>query len=393
MALTDKSIFRPNDFEEIDDEKKQDIIDNNQRASTSYLQDVWRRLKKNHTAMFGLIIIVLLILIALFGPMLSSYSYEDQNLNFISTPPRIEIRQVDEDSYIYVHQTLKVFTVTADGELLEPVAATKKDVMNKINYYEVDGHNLEIDYNNSTFTITDENDNLISVTDKVWNKRYLLGSDQLGRDMLTRVIYGARVSLIIGFVASFVNLTVGILYGGFSGYMGGVVDDVMMRFVDIMRSIPRLLYVIVIMVIVGSGLKTVVLVIGLVYWLGMSRIVRGQVLSLKRNDYVLAARTMGANTWNILTKHLIPNAAGPIIIVTAMRIPGAIFTEAFLSFVGLGVSAPKASWGTMCNEAISSFQIYPYQLFVPAMAICFTVLAFNLMGDGLRDSLDPKLRK
>jgi oligopeptide transport system permease protein len=167
----------------------------------------------------------------------------------------------------------------------------------------------------------------------------------------------------------------------------------MMRIVDILRSIPRLLYVILLMVVFGSGLLTVVIVIGLVDWLGMARIVRGQVFSIKNREYVLAARALGAKPKRILLRHLIPNALGPIIIETAMNIPHAIFTEAFLSFVGLGVSAPQASWGTLANNALSGFMSYPYEMFFPAIAISLTVLAFNFLGDGLRDAIDPRFKE
>jgi len=185
----------------------------------------------------------------------------------------------------------------------------------------------------------------------------------------------------------------GVVYGGISAFAGGWIDNLMMRFVDILRSIPRLLYVILLMVVFGSGLKTVVLTIGLVYWLGMARIVRGQVLSLKNQEFVKAAKVMGASNRRILFRHLLPNAMGPIIVTTAMNIPAAIFTEAFLSFVGLGVSAPQASWGTLANNALGSLMTYPYLLFFPAIAISLTVLAFNFVGDGLRDSIDPRLRQ
>jgi oligopeptide transport system permease protein len=208
-----------------------------------------------------------------------------------------------------------------------------------------------------------------------------------------RIIYGARVTIIIGFIASLMNLTVGVLYGGISGYLGGVADNIMMRIVDILRSIPRLLYVILLMVVFGSGLLTVVIVIGLVDWLGMARIVRGQVLSIKNREYVLAAKALGAKPKRILLRHLIPNAMGPIIIETAMNIPAAIFTEAFLSFVGLGVSAPQASWGTLANNALSGFMSFPYEMFFPAIAISLTVLAFNFLGDGLRDAIDPRFKE
>ena len=225
------------------------------------------------------------------------------------------------------------------------------------------------------------------------SREHWLGTDDLGRDLLTRIMYGARISLTVGFVASFINLTVGVVYGGISGYYGGQVDNVMMRIVEILSGIPLLLYVILLMVVLRPGLQNILIALGLVYWLGMARIVRGQILSLKEQDYVLAARTIGADNWRIIWKHLIPNAMGPIIVTATLNIPQAIFTEAFLSFIGLGVNAPMASWGVLANDALPSFRTYPWQLFFPAIAISITMLAFNFLGDGLRDALDPKQRK
>ncbi|WP_333657615.1 ABC transporter permease, partial [Tissierella praeacuta] len=187
--------------------------------------------------------------------------------------------------------------------------------------------------------------------------------------------------------------TIGVLYGAISGFIGGRTDMIMMRIREVLSSIPRLLYVIILMLIFGSGVKTVAITIGLTSWIGMAKMVRGQVLSLKESEYVLAAKTVGASTWRIITKHLIPNTLGIVIIEAAMRIPNSIFTEASLSFVGLGVSAPQASWGTLANEALPSLMIHPYKLFFPSLAICLTVLSFNFVGDGLRDALDPRLRK
>ena len=225
------------------------------------------------------------------------------------------------------------------------------------------------------------------------SKEHWLGTDDLGRDLLTRIMYGARISLTVGFVASFINLTVGVVYGGISGYYGGRVDNIMMRIVEVLSGIPLLLYVILLMVVLKPGLQNILIALGLVYWLGMARIVRGQVLSLKEQDYVLAARTIGADNSRIIYKHLIPNAMGPIIVTATLNIPQAIFTEAFLSFIGLGVNAPMASWGVLANDALPSFRAYPWQLFFPAIAISVTMLAFNFLGDGLRDALDPKQRK
>jgi len=207
------------------------------------------------------------------------------------------------------------------------------------------------------------------------------------------VLYGARISLLIALVATLVNFFIGVIYGGIAGFAGGRVDNLMMRVVDVIATVPLLLYVILLMVIFEPGLKTIMIAIGTVYWVNMARIVRGQILAIKEQEFVLAARTLGASSSRILFRHLIPNTMGPIIVALAMMIPSAIFTEAFLSFIGLGVSAPMASWGTLANDAVSGLRTYPYQLFYPALFISVTVLAFNFLGDGLRDALDPRLRK
>ena len=220
-----------------------------------------------------------------------------------------------------------------------------------------------------------------------------LGTDNLGRDLATRICYGARISLSIGIVASLINLGIGVLYGGISGYFGGRIDSVMMRIVDILYGIPLLLYVILLMVVLKPGLMNVFLALGLVYWLRMARIVRAQVLGLKELEYVLAARVLGASHRRLIFGHLLPNSLGPIIITLTLSIPGAIFTEAFLSFIGLGVSAPMASWGVLASEGVVTLRSYPFQLLSPAIAISLTMLGFNFLGDGLRDALDPRMRR
>ena len=225
------------------------------------------------------------------------------------------------------------------------------------------------------------------------NSVHWFGTDSLGRDLFVRCWEGAKISLFIGLVAAVINVTIGIIYGGIAGYRGGYVDIVMMRIVEIIYSIPSLLWVILLMLIMGQGLATIIIAISITGWGGMARLVRGQVLQLKQTEYVLASQTLGASSWRIIFKHLIPNAMGPIIINLTFQVPDAIFTEAFLSYIGLGVPAPLASWGTLANEGTLALTMYPYQIVFPALLISLTMLVFNVLGDGIRDALDPKLRK
>lgn len=224
------------------------------------------------------------------------------------------------------------------------------------------------------------------------SKTNWLGTDNLGRDIATRLMYGARISLAIGVFASLINLTIGVVYGGIAGFFGGQVDNVMMRVVDILYGIPSLLYIILLMVVLGPGFGNILIAIGLTEWLSMARIVRGQILGMRGQDFALAARCLGASRWRILFRHLIPNSVGPIIVTATLTIPQAIFLEAFLSFIGLGVSAPMASWGVLASDGLAGIRSYPWQLLAPAFAISITMLAFNFLGDGLRDALDPRLR-
>lgn len=228
---------------------------------------------------------------------------------------------------------------------------------------------------------------------KAPSAEHVFGTDALGRDLFVRCWEGARVSLFIAFIAAMVNLIIGVLYGGISGFFGGRTDLLMMRFVEIITTVPDLLWVILLMVIMGPGLHTIILAISITGWGSMARVVRGQVLSLKQSEYVMASRTMGGRGPWIILKHLIPNTMGPIIIELTFSIPSAIFTEATLSYLGLGVPVPLSSWGTLANEGSRMLLLFPYQLFFPALLISLTMLGFNLLGDGLRDALDPKLRR
>lgn len=282
------------------------------RPSRTYWQDVRERLMRDKLALLGLAVIVLIVALAVFGPVFSPYEYDAQDFMISNEPPSM------------LH----------------------------------------------------------------W-----FGTDMFGRDIFVRVLYGARISLAVGFLASFISLFIGVIYGGISGFTGGKTDNIMMGIVDVIYSVPMMIYVILLMVVVGPGLKSIFITLGISYWAPMARIVRAEVMRLKNEEFILAARVLGASSGRILLRHLIPNAMEPILVTLTFSIPGAIFTEAFLSFVGLGVSAPMASWGVLSSDAVGSLAIYPWQLFFPAGAISITILAFNFLGDGLRDALDPRLRK
>lgn len=223
---------------------------------------------------------------------------------------------------------------------------------------------------------------------------HLFGTDQLGRDLFARSWYGGRVSIIIGIVGTLIEVTIGVIYGGISGYFGGFVDDIMMRIVEILISIPYLIIVILISLILGNGgIFSLIIAMTITGWCGMARLIRGQILQIREQEYVLAAQALGADTSRIIAKHLIPNTIGVMIVAITLDVPSFIFGEAFLSFIGLGVQSPNTSWGALAAGAQQNLMFYPYQLFIPSLLISLTMLSFNLLGDGLRDALDPRLRQ
>jgi oligopeptide transport system permease protein len=233
----------------------------------------------------------------------------------------------------------------------------------------------------------------LSLKNEAPNSTFWFGTDELGRDLFTRCWWGARISIFVGMTASFIDLIIGVLYGATSALLGGKIEEWMMRIADILYVIPYLLVVILLMVIIGPGIITIIIALTITGWINMARIVRSQILQIKQQDYVKAAFALGASRPRVLLRHLIPNAMGPIIVTLTLTIPSAIFSEAFLSFLGLGVQAPIASWGTMANDGLPALRYYPWRLFFPAAFISLTMLSFNLLGDGLRDAFDPRLRK
>ena len=222
---------------------------------------------------------------------------------------------------------------------------------------------------------------------------FWFGTDNLGRDVFVRSWVGARISLLIGISAAIINLVVGVVYGSVSGLIGGRVDNIMMRICDILNSVPELLIIILLLVVLQQGLVPMIIALSLTGWIRMARIVRAEVMSLKAQEYVLASRTLGASASHLIRRHLIPNAMGSIIVTMTLQIPAAIFNESFLSYIGLGVTPPLASWGTMASEGNEAILTAPWRLLFHALLISITIFGFNAVGDGLRDALDPKLRK
>lgn len=226
------------------------------------------------------------------------------------------------------------------------------------------------------------------------NAKHWFGTDKLGRDIFARVWISGRVSLTIGLVGALLSAVIGCLYGGIAAYFGGVVDDIMMRIVEILISVPYLIVVIVLSLVFDSkSLFTLILAMTITGWCGMARFVRAQMLSIKNEEFILAAQALGVSPWKIIMRHMIPNTLSTVIVSITFDIPGYIFSEAFLSYIGLGIQPPDTSWGALASAAQSQFQFYPYQLFFPAIMIALTMLCFTLLGDGLRDALDPRLRK
>lgn len=360
----------------------------------TFAGDVWFRFRRKPTAIAGLAMIILLLLFALAGPMFTKYSYSVQDLEVVNIPPVMEVYDTpDGDGYFYITQSLKVLYVNPDKTLGDQLKKVREESDMSMTIFDYKGEEVGLYYGQKPYVMADPETKVIYPSQTVRNASYLFGTDSLGRDILTRLMYGVRVSLLVAFVAAAVNMVIGILYGGISGYLGGNVDVVMMRVVDIINTIPLTLYVILIMVLLGTGLQSIIVALGSVYWVDMARVVRGQVLSLKQQEFVLAARTIGSSAKTILFQHLIPNAMGSILVTVTMLIPSAIFMEAFLSFLGIGLQPPLASLGTMCNDASANLRTCPYQLFIPALVICLIMFAFNFVGDGLRDALDPKLKK
>lgn len=363
------------------------------RPSQSFARATISSFFRTPLAVFGVVVVLLMALLAVFGPMLSSHSYDKQNLSYVNLPPTMKAGEVD-GRFFYATQNLKVVELRSDGSLVGSIEGGVEDAVKKRVSFDLGGSTLTLDYRAKPAKFLYDGQPVTQHT-QLWNKEHVLGTDGLGRDILTRLMFGMRISLTIAVIAMAVNLLIGVAYGGISGFFSGNVDAVMMRVVDIVSTIPLILYVVLIQVLLSnsSGFLSIVIALSTVYWVDMARVVRGQVLTVREQEFVAAARTLGTGNARILGKHIIPHVTGSIVVTATMLIPSAIFIEAFMSFIGLGVAPPMASLGTMANDALATLRSSPYQLFIPAAAICILMFAFNFIGDGLRDALDPKQRR
>ena len=426
----------PDDFASASRQEKDDFIQD--RQSVSYWKDAWRRLKKNVVAMVALGVIVFLFLFAFVGPLLIPYGYDEFNKGAENLYPyhytledtqrvndeiasRTQSDVVDVDEMIAqakaeAEKKGEKFTKKDEAVIRAKakVAAKPSEDSSEEQSVDEDSIRKELGIKKHIFGYSQAELERKANGEKVFP--HVFGTDMYGRDILVRVMYGARVSMSVGVFAAILVLVIGALYGAISGYCGGKVDAVMQRIVELIYAVPEMLVVLLIATalkpiltdyvnssgtspmksfvnVLGPNLISMFIAFGMLYWVTMSRIIRGQVLQLKQQEYVTAARALGASGGRIIRRHLLPNCIGQIVVTTCLQIPSAIFLESFLSYLGVGVSAPLPSLGSMATDALSGMYTYTYRLIVPSVILSIMILAFNLFGDGLRDALDPKLKK
>jgi oligopeptide transport system permease protein len=331
--------------------------------------DAWRRLKKNRMAMIGLVVIIFYALLSLTAPILPIYSYKKQVIDHQFLPPSF----TRTSGLLFYERTETQLYAQAKVEGRSQLNEEEQEQLREIKK-RLETETMEID----------------GRTVLVHQRRYYLGTDYLGRDMLARIIYGGQVSIAIGLIGALTAVFIGVIMGSVAGFMGGKVDYIIMRVVDIVYGLPYMMLVIIFMAIFGRNILNLFFALAIVSWLTVARVVRGQIISLKNSEFVEAARSMGVNNTRIIFRHLVPNTLGVIIVFTTLRIPTFIMLEAFLSFLGLGVSAPYASWGSLIGDAVQGMDLYPWRLFYPALVMSIFLFFMNFLGDGLRDALDPQ---
>ena len=420
----------PADFEKAQESEKEDFIP--QRASVSYWADAWRRLRKNTVAMVALGVLVFISLFAFLGPVIVPYGYEEFNRGAENLHPwhtsledqkklaeAMEVKSPEEA--VAAAQA----EAAAQGKTLSSVdlAQIRAKARAKQQYKDEAGNVLsgvalekhlrkELRISNKAFGYSRAELERKAAGESVFP--HVFGTDKFGRDIMVRVMIGTRVSMIVGVAAALLVLVIGSLYGSISGYFGGKVDVVMQRIVEVIYSVPEVLVILLLSAMLGEAMKayassggfgadlvskmganliSMFMAFGMLYWVGMSRIIRGQVLQVKQQEYVTAAKALGASHARIIRRHLLPNCIGQLVVTTCLQIPSAIFLESFLSYLGVGISAPMTSLGSMAAEATQGMYTYPYRLLFPAFVLSIMILSFNLFGDGLRDALDPRLKK
>ena len=421
------------DFTPASEQEKDDFIQ--ERQSTSYWKDAWRRLRKNVVAMVALGVIICLFLFAFVGPYLVPYGYEQFNKGAENLYPYHYTLEDQKRLDAEIAARTQSETMDVDEMIAKAKAEaeakgekfTKKDEAVIKAQAKVAANNAEASEDADPEKIRQElgiKRHLFGYSVGELERKaagehvfpHVFGTDMYGRDIMVGVMYGTRVSMSVGICAALLVLVIGATYGAVSGYCGGRVDAVMQRIVELIYSVPEMLVVLLIATalkpilteyvnsggssplkafvnILGPNLISMFIAFGVLYWVTMSRIIRGQVLQLKQQEYVTAARALGASGGRIIRQHLIPNCIGQIVVTTCLQIPSAIFLESFLSYLGVGVSAPLPSLGSMATDALSGMYTYTYRLIVPSLILSVMILAFNLFGDGLRDALDPKLKK
>lgn len=417
-------------FEAATTEERENFIQD--RKSVSYWADAWRRLRKNTVAMVALCIVVIIALFAFIGPMVVPYTYKQQVRGSESLHPwhySLEDQKRISD-YLEEHNGAGKLTPDEAVEKARAEAASAGKTLSRVEEAKIRAQ-ANVSQGQTAEEVTQADAvKALGIQSKPFGYSmqelqrkaagedvfpHVFGTDEQGRDIMVRVMVGARVSIIVGVCAALLVLVIGALYGSISGYCGGMVDTVMQRIVELIYSIPEMLIILLLsatlkpaleqfqnsgngplqnlVTILGPNIIAMFIAFGLLYWVTMSRIIRGQILQLKQQEYVTAARALGAKGGRIIKRHLLPNCVGQIVTTTFLQIPSAIFLESFLSFVGVGVSAPLTSLGSMCSEALSGLTTYPYRLFIPAAILSLLILCLNLFGDGLRDALDPRLKK